>query len=103
MSCPHGKSAWPTKEMADKALKQIWRRPRPGGRRMETRSYQCPECRHFHLTSQPDGWVPRPSPAELWRRNQVALSLLGDGGDPAQILNQVCRVLSGEARADGAA
>lgn len=102
-TCPHGKEHWPTKALADAALKRIWRRPRPGGRRMETRSYQCPDCGHWHLTSQGESWVARPSQSELWRRNRVALSLLADGGDPAELLNQVVHVLRGDVRADGAA
>lgn len=75
-TCPYGKESWPTEELADKALKQIWRRPRPGGRRMETHSY---------------------------RRQQLALSLLAEGGDPTVVLNQVARVLRGELLVDGAA
>lgn len=86
-TCPHGKEWWPTQELADAALEDIWARPRG----------------HWHLTSQGESWVARPSQSELWRRNQVALSLLADGGDPAALLERVRLVLLGKTRMDGAA
>jgi hypothetical protein len=100
-TCPYGKESWPTKALADAALKDIWSRPRPGGRRMEHHSYQCPDCGHWHLTSQDAGWVARPSQSELWRRQQLALALVAEAGP--DVLDQVRRVLGGEMLADGAA
>ncbi|MBE1471414.1 tRNA(Ile2) C34 agmatinyltransferase TiaS [Kibdelosporangium phytohabitans] len=51
--CPSGKRQFRTEEAADAALTSIWSRPWPGGRRLETRYYQCPDCAQWHLTSQP--------------------------------------------------
>lgn len=96
-----GKRAWPTEELAQRALTNIWRRPRPGGRQMELRTYQCPDCGHWHLTSKPQDWIGRPSHAELWRRHQLALSLLDEGAP--DVAEKVARVLRGGLIQDGAA
>lgn len=51
--CPSGKRAYPTEAAADQALSAIWSRPWPGGRPLERRPYQCPDCGRWHLTKQP--------------------------------------------------
>ena len=50
--CACGKRIFPTEAAADKALSSIWARTWPGGRRLETRYYQCAHG-WWHLTSKP--------------------------------------------------
>lgn len=51
--CPSGKRKFRTEAAANDALSSIWSRVWPGGRRLETRYYQCPQCESWHLTSKP--------------------------------------------------
>ncbi|MBP2331272.1 hypothetical protein JOF56_011657 [Kibdelosporangium banguiense] len=51
--CPSGKRVFRTEAAADAALSAIWSTPRPGGRRLECRYYQCHLCERWHLTSKP--------------------------------------------------
>lgn len=90
-----GKKSWSTEEYAERALADIHRRPHPGGRRLELRTYHCRECGHYHLTSKADRYWERPSQAELWRRHQLALSLLNQRGHTADVAALVVRVLNG--------
>lgn len=36
---------------AEESMYDHWRRPRPG--KMPVRAYHCPNCRDYHLTSEP--------------------------------------------------
>lgn len=52
MTC--GKRSWPTKGLAEAGLHSIWRSGHKGGpHKLPTRTYKCPQCGQFHLTSQP--------------------------------------------------
>lgn len=50
--CPTRKRRYITRTQADAALGRIWSTPR-SGRRLETRTYHCPTCNGWHLTSKP--------------------------------------------------
>lgn len=58
--CSSGKKRYTGPQQAEEVLHGIWSRARPG-RRLETRSYLCPGCNGWHLTSQPS----RPVPSKL--------------------------------------
>jgi hypothetical protein len=53
-ACPSRKRGLPSREAADATLGRIWSRCWRGGRRLESRYYQCPDCGLWHLTSKPD-------------------------------------------------
>lgn len=63
---------------------------------MERRAYQCGDCGHWVLTSMTEEEFARPSQAELWRRQQLAVSLLNQRGPTADAAALVLRVLNGE-------
>jgi hypothetical protein len=46
------KIPYPSQERAEEVLGEIWARVKPG-RRLECRTYECPDCGHWHLTSKP--------------------------------------------------
>lgn len=51
--CPvTGKARYRSEGSAESVLSTIWSTPNPG-RRLERRSYMCPHCEGWHLTSKP--------------------------------------------------
>lgn len=56
--CPSGKHRYRDEVAARLALAEVLRKDRRWGR--ERSAYRCPQCRGFHLTSQP----PKPNKPE---------------------------------------
>lgn len=51
----HDKVAYPTPAKARRAIEAIRKRsPRQDSGTKPQRSYECPRCKHYHLTSQAD-------------------------------------------------
>lgn len=50
--CVSGKRGYGDQQTANQVLGRIWAKPKPG-RQLECRTYRCPQCDQWHLTSMP--------------------------------------------------